>query len=178
MSPYAGKLRDASGLARHTITQSAIIGPSVQVYPVLRPLLFRLDPETAHGAGMGALRLAQSLPGAVAALARRSLVAAAPLRQTLFGREFPNPVGLAAGFDKDARAVRAMLALGFGFAEVGTVTPLPQAGNPKPRLFRHSAHASLQNALGFNNGGMAAMQARLSRVYPAYLPLGVFIGMN
>ncbi|MGH7488057.1 MAG: dihydroorotate dehydrogenase (quinone), partial [bacterium] len=118
------------------------------VYPVLRPLLFRLAPETAHGAGMGALRLAQSLPGVATALARRNLVDAAPLRQTLFGRRFPNPLGLAAGFDKDAAVVRAMPALGFGFAEVGTVTPLPQPGNPKPRLFRHAAEGSLQNALG------------------------------
>jgi len=150
----------------------------VQIYPVLRPLLFRLDPETAHGAGMAALRLAQAVPGVAAALARRNLVDAAPLRQTLFGREFPNPVGLAAGFDKDAAVVRALPALGFGFGEVGTVTPLPQPGNPKPRLFRHSAQASLQNALGFNNGGMAAMQARLNQVYPADLPLGVNIGKN
>jgi dihydroorotate dehydrogenase len=150
----------------------------VQIYPLLRRLLFRLDPETAHGAGMGALRLAQAMPGVAAALARHNLADAAPLRQTLFGREFPNPVGLAAGFDKDAAVVRAMPALGFGFAEVGTVTPLPQPGNPKPRLFRHSAAASLQNALGFNNGGMAAMQARLSQVYPAVLPLGVNVGKN
>jgi dihydroorotate dehydrogenase len=150
----------------------------VQVYPVLRPILFRLDPETAHGAGMAALRLAQSLPGLAGALARRNLVDSAPLRQTLFGREFPNPVGLAAGFDKDAAVVRAMNAIGFGFTEVGTVTPLAQAGNPKPRLFRHSAEASLQNALGFNNGGLAAMRARLERVYPAGLPLGVNVGKN
>jgi dihydroorotate dehydrogenase len=150
----------------------------VQVYPVLRPLLFRLDPETAHGAGMAALRLAQSVPGLAAALARRNLMAAAPLRQTLFGREFPNPVGLAAGFDKDAAVVRVLPALGFGFAEVGTVTPLPQAGNPKPRLFRHSTQGSLQNALGFNNGGMTAMQERLSQAYPVALPLGVNVGKN
>jgi len=127
---------------------------------------------------MGALRLAQGFPGLAAALARRNLVDAAPLRQTLFGREHPNPVGLAAGFDKDAAVVRAMPSLGFGFAEVGTVTPLPQPGNPKPRLFRHSAQASLQNALGFNNGGMAAMQERLRQVYPAALSLGVNVGKN
>lgn len=150
----------------------------MQVYPVLRPILFRLDPETAHGAGMAALRVAQGVPGLAGALARRNLVDSAPLRQTLFGREFPNPVGLAAGFDKDAAVVRALPALGFGFAEVGTVTPLAQPGNPKPRLFRHSAEASLQNALGFNNGGMAAMRARLEKVYPAVLPLGVNVGKN
>jgi dihydroorotate dehydrogenase len=150
----------------------------VALYPTLRSLLFRLDAEVSHGLGMGALRAAQAAPGMTAVLARRNLVDAAPLRQTLFGRDFANPVGLAAGFDKDAVAVRAMPALGFGFVEVGTVTPLPQSGNPKPRLFRHSSQASLQNALGFNNGGMAAMRERLERAYPAPLPLGVNVGKN
>src|SRR4051794_10571315 len=102
-------------------------------YPALRRLLFGLDAETAHAAGMGALRALQALPPLAAALSRRNLVAAPALRQTLFGRTFANPVGLAAGFDKDARAVAALAALGFGFAEVGTITPLPQAGNPRPR---------------------------------------------
>ena len=148
------------------------------LYPALRPLLFRLDAETSHGLGMGALRAAGATPGVAAALALRNLVDAAPLRQTLFGREFANPVGLAAGFDKDAVAVRAMPALGLGFVEVGTVTPLPQPGNPRPRLFRHSAQESLQNALGFNNGGMAAMRRRLEKAYPAPLPLGVNVGKN
>jgi dihydroorotate dehydrogenase len=150
----------------------------VPVYPLLRRLLFRLDPEVSHGIGIGALRAVQALPGAAAALARRNLVAAEALRQTLFGREFPNPVGLAAGFDKDAVAVRAMPALGFGFVEVGTVTPLPQPGNPKPRLFRHPATGSLQNALGFNNAGMEAMRRRLTKLHPFALPLGVNLGKN
>ncbi|HEX9945721.1 MAG TPA: dihydroorotate dehydrogenase (quinone) [Thermoanaerobaculia bacterium] len=148
------------------------------LYPALRRLLFRLDPEAGHGVGMAALRAAQSVPGLAAALARRNLAAAEPLRQTLFGREFPNPVGLAAGFDKDAAAVRAMPALGFGFVEVGTVTPLPQPGNPRPRLFRHPAERSLQNALGFNNGGMGQMRRRLARLHPFALPLGVNLGKN
>lgn len=148
------------------------------VYSALRRLLFGLDAETAHGLGVGALRATQVVPGLAAALARRNRVDAAPLRQTLFGRVFPNPVGLAAGFDKDAAVVAALPALGFGFAEVGTVTPLAQPGNPKPRLFRHSAEGSLQNALGFNNGGMEAMRRRLERIYPAVLPLGVNVGKN
>ncbi len=126
---------------------------------------------------MAALRTAQALPGVTAALTRRNLVTAEALRQTLFGREFPNPVGLAAGFDKDAVAVRALPALGFGFVEVGTVTPLPQPGNPRPRLFRHPAARSLQNALGFNNGGMEAMRRRLAS-YPFSLPVGVNLGKN
>jgi dihydroorotate dehydrogenase len=150
----------------------------VPVYPVVRRLLFRLDSEVSHGIGVGALRAAQALPGVTVALARRNQVASPVLRQTLFGREFPNPVGLAAGFDKDAVAVRALPALGFGFVEVGTVTPLPQPGNPKPRLFRHPKEQSLQNALGFNNGGMEAMRQRLAKLYPSGLPLGVNLGKN
>jgi dihydroorotate dehydrogenase len=147
-------------------------------YPTLRRLLFRLDSERAHGLGMAALRTVQAMPGIADGLIRRNLVAAGPLRQKLFGREFLNPLGLAAGFDKDAVAVRAMPALGFGFVEVGTVTPLPQPGNPRPRLFRHPAERSLQNALGFNNGGMAALRARLAKLYPFDLPLGVNVGKN
>jgi dihydroorotate dehydrogenase len=112
---------------------------------------------------MAALRVAQAVPGAVRLLAWRHRVADPALRQTLFGRQVLNPVGLAAGFDKDAGAIDAMPALGFGFVEVGTVTPLPQAGNPRPRLFRHTAERSLQNSLGFNNRGLAAMRRRLER---------------
>ena len=147
-------------------------------YPAVRSLLFRLDAETGHRLGMGVLRAVQAVPGLAKALARRQLVADPRLRQTLFGREFPNPVGLAAGFDKDAVAVRAIPALGFGFVEVGTVTPLPQPGNPRPRLFRHPAERSLQNALGFNNGGLEAMRRRLTGLHPFSLPLGVNVGKN
>jgi dihydroorotate dehydrogenase len=155
------------------------------IYSALRPLLFRCDPERAHGLGMAALRLSQSLPGAVALLAGHYRVAHPALRQTLFGCDFANPVGLAAGFDKNAEVVRALPGLGFGFAEVGTVTPLAQSGNPRPRLFRHAAQRSLQNALGFNNEGLAAIRLRLAAAarqgtapeacrYP--LPLGLNLG--
>jgi dihydroorotate dehydrogenase len=151
---------------------------SVLDYPALRRLLFHLDAETAHGAGMAALAALQAVPPLAAALRRRNLVDAPALRQTLFGRAFANPVGLAAGFDKDARAVRALPALGFGFAEVGTVTPRPQPGNPRPRMFRHPEAESVQNALGFNNGGMDAARRRLERIWPAAIPLGVNVGKN
>ena len=147
-------------------------------YPLFRRLLFRLDPEAGHAAGMAALRAVQSLPPVRAALARRNLVDDPRLRQTLFGREVPNPVGLAAGLDKDAVAVRGLAALGFGFLEVGTVTPLPQGGNPRPRLFRFPEAGSLQNAMGFNNEGMEAMRRRLEAVYPLEVPLGINIGKN
>ncbi|HEY8021974.1 MAG TPA: quinone-dependent dihydroorotate dehydrogenase [Thermoanaerobaculia bacterium] len=147
-------------------------------YRLLRPLLFRLDPETSHGLAMGALRAAGHVPWLVPALARRRLVADPRLVQTLFGGVFANPVGLAAGFDKDALAVAALPALGLGFAEVGTVTPEPQPGNPRPRLLRHPGLESLQNAMGFNNAGMAALRRRLAAAYPAALPLGVNLGKN
>jgi dihydroorotate dehydrogenase len=154
----------------------------VSLYSILRPLLFRLDPERAHGLAITALRLAQAAPGATSLLARHYLVADPVLRQTLLGLEFPNPLGLAAGFDKDAVVVDAMAALGFGFVEVGTVTPRPQPGNPRPRLFRYPGQHSLQNALGFNNQGLQAMRRRLARrrrqAGPARAasPVGVNVG--
>lgn len=100
------------------------------------------------------------------------------LSRRLLGLDFPNPIGLAAGFDKDAAVTKSFVFMGLGFAEVGTVTPLPQAGNPRPRMFRHVGRESLQNALGFNNAGVEATRARLERLGPLGLPLGVNIGKN
>jgi dihydroorotate dehydrogenase len=148
------------------------------VYPLLRQLLFRLDPEAGHAAGMAALRAAQALSPVRGLLARRNRVEDPRLRQTLFGREVPNPVGLAAGLDKDGIAVQGLAALGFGLVEVGTVTPLAQPGNPRPRLFRFPAAETLQNAMGFNNGGMEALRRRLERALPLSVPLGINIGRN
>ena len=121
------------------------------LYPLLRPLLFRLDPERAHRLTIALLkRLPAGAPPAT-------------LPVTLAGLDFPNPVGLAAGFDKDAEVFGQALGLGFGFAEVGTLTPRPQAGNPKPRLFRLAEDRAVINRLGFNNGGQAAALPRLQR---------------
>ncbi len=100
------------------------------------------------------------------------------LERELFGLKFKNPVGLAAGFDKDGKAYRAMSALGFGFIEVGTVTPVAQAGNPKPRLFRLPADEGLINRMGFNNAGMEAMTDQLKGKRPAGLIVGGNIGKN
>ncbi|MEA2690925.1 MAG: dihydroorotate dehydrogenase [Acidobacteriota bacterium] len=155
--------------------------PSPPGYARFKKLLFRLDPEVSHGLAMGALRAAAAVPGLARVLARRARVADPRLAQNLFGRTFANPVGLAAGFDKDAVAVRGWPALGFGFVEVGTVTPWPQAGNPRPRLFRFPEARSLQNAMGFNNRGMDALERRLSRFRrygAAPLPLGINLGKN
>lgn len=146
------------------------------VWPILRRLLFRLDPERSHELALAALRAVAVLPSVAERLAARQQVGDPRLAQRLFGRVFANPVGLAAGFDKDGVAVGAMPALGFGFVEVGTVTPRPQPGNPRPRLFRHAEAESLQNALGFNNAGMAALAARLARLRPYPVPVGINLG--
>jgi dihydroorotate dehydrogenase len=119
---------------------------------ILRPMLFQLDAERAH-------RLTLALLSQVPALAPRSDPPA--LRTELFGLTFANPIGLAAGMDKDARAPLAWNALGFGFAEFGTVTPLPQPGNPAPRMWRLPAHAAMVNRLGFPSAGMETVAERL-----------------
>jgi dihydroorotate dehydrogenase len=124
----------------------------MSLYPLLRPFAFALDAERAHRLTIGALKL---LPPGLPA--KRDPV----LAMRVAGLDFPNPVGLAAGFDKDGEVFAQMLGFGFGFVELGTVTPLPQAGNPKPRLFRLAADRAVINRMGFNNLGLAAAAARL-----------------
>ncbi|MER9303766.1 quinone-dependent dihydroorotate dehydrogenase [Mesorhizobium sp. M0293] len=133
-------------------------------------LLFTFDPETAHGLSIAALRC--GLP--VGASATRD----ARLKVTVRGLEFPNPLGMAAGYDKNAEVPDALLGLGFGFAEVGTITPLPQAGNPKPRIFRLTADDAVINRLGFNNEGHAAAEKRLAARKGRGGIVGVNIGAN
>ena len=130
---------------------------------VLKPLLFLLPAEVAHQVAFRGLRLALAVPG-VRPLVRRLARAEDPvLRTEAFGVSFPNPVGLAAGFDKDAVGFRELSALGFGFVEVGTVTPEPQPGNPRPRLFRLPGDRALVNRFGFNSAGVDAARGRLER---------------
>ena len=143
------------------------------LYRLVRPALRLLPPETAHG-----LTLAALSAGLGCVFAARATADPPQLRQRLWGLEFPNPVGLAAGFDKDGRAVDAMLGIGFGFVEVGTVTPRPQPGNPKPRLFRLDADAAVINRLGFNSGGLDAALTRLRRRAGWPGIVGVNIGKN
>jgi dihydroorotate dehydrogenase len=141
----------------------------VSLYPLFRPFAFALDAERAHRATIGALKLMPStLP--------RTFPAS--LHSTVAGLEFPSPVGLAAGFDKDAEAAERMLQLGFGFVEVGTVTPRPQVGNPKPRLFRLREDAAVINRMGFNNLGQPAAFERLQRLTHVHGIIGVNIGAN
>lgn len=139
--------------------------------------LFWLPPEAAHAAAVRALEAAGRHPG-VRRLLRARLAFASPLLETsCFGLRFSNPLGVAAGFDKDGRAVAALESLGFGFVEVGTVTPRPQPGNDGPRLARLPAARALVNRLGFPSDGAEAVAARLSRM-PRAAPLGVNVGRN
>ncbi|MBZ9862864.1 quinone-dependent dihydroorotate dehydrogenase [Mesorhizobium sp. CA12] len=137
-------------------------------------LLFSFDPETAHGLSIAALRC--GLP--VGATAPRRPTHDARLKISLCGLDFPNPLGMAAGYDKNAEVPDALLGLGFGFAEAGTVTPLPQAGNPKPRIFRLTADEAVINRLGFNNEGHAAAEKRLAARKGRPGIVGVNIGAN
>ena len=139
------------------------------LYPLIRPLMFALDAERAHRAAIDALNFAHRLPP------RRF---APSLRTRVAGIDFPSPVGLAAGFDKDAEVAEAMLGLGFGFVEVGTVTPKPQPGNPKPRLFRLARDQAVINRLGFNNQGQEAAFERLHKHLGLHGVIGVNVGAN
>lgn len=146
-----------------------------RLYPALRSILFQLPAESAHHFSLSTLDLLERLPG------RRCLLAppkGSPI--TLMGLNFPNRIGLAAGLDKNGAHIDALAALGFGFIEVGTVTPLPQAGNPKPRLFRLPEHQALINRFGFNNDGL---QVFIRNVQRSQWPkqggiLGLNIGKN
>ena len=162
--------------------QDAAGGPAAGSAPAppgrLHRLLLRLEPERAHRLALSGLRAMQAVPPLRDWITKHHRLADPRLEQTLLGTRFPNPVGLAAGFDKDAVAIAGLEALGFGFVEVGTVTPRPQDGNPRPRVFRHPKEASLQNALGFNNRGLEALARRLDRRRPAGGPLGVNLGRN
>lgn len=145
---------------------------------LIRPVLFRMEPEQAHDRGRAALMALGRMP-TFCKLVRAYNQVREDKPVKLFGLEFPNRVGLAAGMDKDGEFPRAIEALGFGHAEVGTVTPEGQPGNPSPRLFRYPEHHSLVNRMGFNNHGADAMLNALSKNYPKGrrgMPVGVNIG--
>ena len=139
-------------------------------YRLLRSILFRLDPEQAHRLAIRAL--------ASGLLPRHRFDPDPRLKRTLMGHEFANPIGMAAGFDKDGKAIDGIFDLGFGFVEVGTVTPRPQEGNPRPRLFRLPADRALINRLGFNNHGFEALHRRLVGRRDKGGIIGVNIGAN
>ncbi len=144
----------------------------MRYYSHLRPLFFSLQPETAHNLAIRGLKY-NLLP-------KQPVMASPRLAQQLFGLTFPNPVGLAPGFDKNAEALNGLMHQGFGFVEIGTVTPKPQSGNPKPRLFRLKEDEAVINRMGFNNDGMEQVAERLQRFkrrHPNFI-VGANIGKN
>ncbi|MDO5506090.1 MAG: quinone-dependent dihydroorotate dehydrogenase [Pseudoxanthomonas suwonensis] len=143
------------------------------MYATLRPLLFLRDAESAHAAALAWLERAHRL-GLTGLAGRRP----APLPTKMLGLTLDNPVGLAAGLDKNGEHVDALLALGFGFVEIGTVTPRPQPGNPRPRLFRLPEHKAVINRMGFNNDGVDALVHNVERAKRARGVLGINIGKN
>ena len=142
------------------------------MYSLFRCALFQLDPEAAHHLILGGLQSAQSL-------GLSGIIAARPASdpRTVMGLAFPNPVGLAAGLDKNGECIDGLAALGFGFIEIGTVTPLPQPGNPKPRMFRLPQAKAIINRMGFNNDGVDALVANVRRANFKGI-LGINIGKN
>ncbi len=148
----------------------------MNLYELLKPLLFRMDAEAAHHFAIGALETAPT------ALLRAVFGAAPSAAREVFGLEFRNPIGLAAGMDKNAVALPAWEALGFGFVEVGTITAHAQPGNPQPRLFRYPPQQALINRMGFNNDGAEAVAARLARLKASgrwpRIPVGINLGKS
>ncbi|MFN3343223.1 MAG: quinone-dependent dihydroorotate dehydrogenase [Flavobacteriales bacterium] len=140
---------------------------------LLKPLLFLFDPEKVHHFIFRMIRFTQAIPGMKSLIRKSFVIKNRQLEREVFGITFPNPVGLAAGFDKDARLYDQLSSYGFGFIEIGTITPRAQEGNPKPRLFRLPADEALINRMGFNNGGIDMAVEQLKN-----RPTGLIIGGN
>lgn len=150
----------------------------MSLYKMISPYIFTLDPEKAHNLVAWALKNIAPMPLVQDFLAGRYCVVDEVLATEVCGLKFYNPVGLAAGFDKNATMIKGLSTLGFGFLELGTITQVPQEGNPKPRIFRYANEKSIQNAMGFNNHGSLEVAKRLKNLYPYSIPLGVNIGKN
>lgn len=148
-------------------------------YGLMKKFMFNFSPENAHLIAEFFFRSGTNYtPFILAPLAKHFFINDKRLEQNIFGKTFLNPLGLAAGFDKNATMIKMLTALGFGHIEYGTITPEPQDGNAKPRLFRYVEQESIQNAMGFNNEGMYKVAKRLEALYPFATPLGANIGKN
>ena len=147
------------------------------MYSLIRPLLFTLDAERSHDLTLGLLQRAYRVPGIATLVRRRYADRTPPLPVEVMGLRFPNPLGLAAGLDKQAHCLAPLFDFGFGFLELGTVTPQPQPGNPKPRLFRLTRHAAIINRMGFNSSGLATFLANLA-AQPRRGLIGINLGKN
>ncbi|PAF43907.1 quinone-dependent dihydroorotate dehydrogenase [Helicobacter sp. 11S03491-1] len=150
----------------------------MSAYKRIRNILFKFDPEIIHSITETLLQKASSLSLVQEILIKNFCYESEKLHNNICGLNFYNPVGLAAGFDKNATLIQGMGALGFGFLEIGSVTKNAQKGNPKPRLFRHVEEESIQNAMGFNNQGSQKIASRLAKSYPFVLPIGINLGKN
>lgn len=148
------------------------------MYQLFKPILFQFDPEKIHHAVTSGLRLVNKVWGVPKLLKSGFVINDPRLERTVFGLKFKNPVGLAAGFDKNGELVDELATLGFGFIEVGTVTPLPQAGNEMPRMFRLQEDEAIINRMGFNNVGVDVVAARLKYIKRDGLIIGGNIGKN
>jgi dihydroorotate dehydrogenase len=148
------------------------------MYKLIKPLLFQFDPEIIHYVVTGALRRVNRIWGVKSFLKNLYQLEDQQLAREVFGLKFKNPLGLAAGFDKNASMIEELAQFGFGFIEIGTVTPLPQPGNEKPRMFRLPQDDALINRMGFNNQGVDVVAARLKQVNRKGLIIGGNIGKN
>jgi dihydroorotate dehydrogenase len=148
-------------------------------YKDFKKYIYKLEPESAHHVVETVFKnMGSYAPFLLKPISKIYNFKDKKLSQELFGITFPNPVGLAAGFDKNATMIQGLEAIGFGFIEFGTVTPKPQVGNDKPRLFRFPEQNSLQNAMGFNNEGLQEAKKNIEKLYPFSVPLGANIGKN
>ncbi len=148
------------------------------MYNSIKKILFKLEPEIAHTLALGYLKFMHFSPLCRIIWKSNHVVKSVRLEQNIFGATFPNPVGIGAGFDKNGEIVPEMFLSGFGFTEIGTVTPKHQEGNFKPRLYRHIQEKSLQNAMGFNNIGADKVLENLRKDMPFTNPVGINIGKN
>ena len=151
---------------------------SKKLFDVIKPLIYKTDPEFAHDMVDMIFRTARRCPLFFNPLVKANFVDDPMLNQKIWNLEFKNPIGVAAGFDKHATMVYGWPALGFGWGEIGAVTPKPQPGNEKPRAWRHIEYEAVQNAYGFNNEGVKVIKKRLKKIYPFILPIAANIGKN
>jgi len=147
-------------------------------YETIKKVMFKFEPETAHHIASYGLKMLPHCRFINNMMVEHNFIDNNILTQKVFNKTFHNPIGLGAGFDKNAEMIESMQAMGFGYTEIGTMTPKPQAGNDKPRLFRYPEHDAVQNAMGFNNKGSYEVIKNLSQVYPYSIPIGASIGKN
>src|SRR5690606_7361789 len=172
---FPGRLRS---ILLHGFFPTSGVVDSGDMYRLVRGILFRLEPERAHALASAFLRWLGRIPSLAARLRRRFHRNDPRLEVRFAGLVFPSPVGVAAGFDKGEGLAAGLFALGFGFVEVGTITPRPQPGNPRPRLFRLPRKRALINRMGFNNAGAEATARRYARMRFRPGPLGFNLGKN